>query len=372
LKHPANGKCAHVYVTDRLIARKCRSRADLRRRNHTVDPLIRKRATSDHGHFIENQKHGDVMRFLATISNCAAGLTPALLALALLPLSTDIVRSDPSEPDASAPEASSACGAHEVVYHSEPSSGSEPGCGNSSRTPAEIAEARAYVVETATPGYTMTRQGADLATERLHPEFVVRLANAIREARNAGLPFAGVFSAYRPPAFGVGGFSDKFNSLHTYGLAVDMNGIGRPGSAEARLWHEIAARNGVVCPYGPRHQAEWNHCQPTRLKIVLAANPLRDTVTAAGPSDLEDMFEAGNRMIESMASAADSLGRGEAAPARKLETAAKSHESRAEAAAERKTRRNGRHAKVAARAGKGGKPVADLEGGRRKSKSGRG
>ena len=102
----------------------------------------------------------------------------------------------------------------------------------------------------------MTLQGAELAIGRLHPEFVVRLANAIREARSAGLPLAGVFSAYRPPAFGVGGFSDKFNSLHTYGLAVDMQGIGRPGSPEAQLWHETAARNGVVCPYGPRDRAE--------------------------------------------------------------------------------------------------------------------
>jgi hypothetical protein len=292
-------------------------------------------------------------QLLATMSNCAAGLTPALLALALLPVSTNVVLSDSSVPDVSAPETAEPCSAIEVVIHSEPSSGGEPACVASSRTPAEIAEARAYVIETATPGYTMTRQGADLATERLHPEFVVRLANAIREARNAGLPFAGVFSAYRPPAFGVGGFSDKFNSLHTYGLAVDMNGIG--------------ARNGVVCPYGPRHQAEWNHCQPTRLKIVLAANPLRDTVTAEGPSDLEDMFEAGNRVIESVASAAGSLDRGE--PARKLETS-KNSESRAEVVSARGTKRNGRHAKIAARAGKG--KNAALEEGRRKSKSGRG
>src|SRR5262245_47679541 len=68
------------------------------------------------------------------------------------------------------------------------------------RAPVYLAEARAYVVETASPGYTMTLQGAELALGRLHPEFVVRLANAIREARSAGLPFAGVFSAYRPPA----------------------------------------------------------------------------------------------------------------------------------------------------------------------------
>jgi hypothetical protein len=131
------------------------------------------------------------------------------------------------------------------------------------RTAAEVAEARAYLIETASPGYTMTLQGPEVAIGRVHPEFAIRLESAIREARSAGLPFAGIFSAYRPPAFGIGGFSDKFNSLHTYGLAVDMHGIGSPGSPEAQLWHQIAAKNGVVCPYGPRARTEWNHCQPT-------------------------------------------------------------------------------------------------------------
>jgi hypothetical protein len=315
-------------------------------------------------------------RFFATMSNCAAGLTPALLALALVPLSTHGVLADPHEPDAPGTEASSPCSTHEVVFHSESPSGSEPGCGGSSRTPAEIAAARAYVVETATPGYTMTRQGPDLATERLHPEFVVRLANAIREARNAGLPSAGVFSAYRPPAFGIGGFSDKFNSLHTYGLAVDMNGIGRPGSAEARLWHEIAARNGVVCPYGPRHQAEWNHCQPTRLKIIVAANPLRETVTAEGPSDLDEMFEAGNRVIDSLASAAASLDK-------VASTRGSESDDDSQVVAERRSKRNARvrHAKAGEEgrrktklAGEDGRRKTKLAGedGRRKSKSGRG
>jgi hypothetical protein len=176
-------------------------------------------------------------------------------------------------------------------------------------TPVYLTEARAYVVETATPGYTMTLQGAELAIGRLHPEFVVRLANAIREARGAGLPFAGVFSAYRPPAFGIGAFSDKFHSLHSYGLAVDVDGIGRAGSFEAQLWHEIAARNGVICPYGPNDRAEWNHCQPTSVKVILAENPLRETISAAGPFELERMFEAGDPMIESIASAAESLSR---------------------------------------------------------------
>jgi hypothetical protein len=143
------------------------------------------------------------------------------------------------------------------------------------------------------------RQGPELAIGRLHPEFVRRLAAAIHEARQAGLSSAGIASAYRPPAFGVGGFSDKFNSLHTYGLAVDMSGIGGPGTPEARRWYEIAAKHGVSCPYGFENRVEWNHCQPTRLRIIVAESPLRDTVTASGPINLDSMFEAGNALIES-------------------------------------------------------------------------
>ena len=193
------------------------------------------------------------------------------------------------------------------------------------KTLAEI-EARAYLLETASPGYTMTLQGPEVAISRLHPEFAIRLESAIREARNAGLPFAGIFSAYRPPIFGVGGFSDKFNSLHTYGLAVDMRGIGRPGSPEAQLWHQIAAKNGVVCPYGPRDRVEWNHCQPTSIKIILADNPLRDTVNSQGPSDLETMFEVGSSIIEEVASTAEALSKAALTPVHALENPATARE----------------------------------------------
>jgi hypothetical protein len=262
---------------------------------------------------------------LAGISNCPAALSVALLAAVMAPAAPDVALSDASGSGAltsTAPPAL-ACGSNERELH-EPSPDSEPSCATAPRTPEEIAEARAYLTETASPGYTMTLQGAELAIGRLHPEFAVRLENAIREARSAGLPSAGIFSAYRPPAFGVGGFSDKFNSLHTYGLAVDMRGIGNPGSPEAQLWHQIAAKNGVVCPYGPRDHAEWNHCQPTSAKIISAQNPLRETVSSAGPFDLESMFEAGNPMIEDMASAADSVSRPAPTPVRTLEaTAAK-------------------------------------------------
>jgi hypothetical protein len=175
--------------------------------------------------------------------------------------------------------------------------GTEPACAHTAQNDSLEAD-RAYLVETASPGYTMERQGPELAIGRLNPEFVRRLAAAIRDARAGGLPSVGIFSAYRPPAFGVGGFSNKFNSLHSYGLAVDMTGIGGPGSGEAKSWHEIAARHGVVCPYGPNNHSEWNHCQPTAVKIIMAANPLRETITAEGPTNLDSMFQAGKALIE--------------------------------------------------------------------------
>jgi hypothetical protein len=316
-------------------------------------------------------------RLLATMPNCA----PALLALFVIPLAPDAALSDSFGAGTAAPAtpAALACTSNDVVvYEPNPSPDSEPACAAPARTTAEVAEARAYVIETASPGFTMTLQGAELAIGRLHPEFVVRLANAIREARSAGLPAAGVFSAYRPPAFGVGGFSDKFNSLHTYGLAVDMQGIGRPGSSEAQLWHETAARNGVVCPYGPRDRAEWNHCQPTSLKIILAANPLRETVRAVGPSDLESMFEAGSTVIEDMASAAESLSKAAPTPVRALETNATGRVPMPQVMASRGTKRRAmvrlalgrgadkpaRHAKDSAGIGVGG-PIIAVEEGRR-------
>jgi hypothetical protein len=189
------------------------------------------------------------------------------------------------------------CRADDTATGLKPSAMSEGGCPEHAPETDETARARAYLIETATPGYTMMRQGPERAIGRLHPEFVRRLAVAIAEARGAGLPFAGIFSAYRPPVFGVGGFADKFHSLHTYGLAVDVTGIGAAGTPSAVLWHEIAVRNGVICPYGPHNLMEWNHCQPTWLKIILADNPLRETVTVDGPISLEDMFEVGYSLI---------------------------------------------------------------------------
>jgi hypothetical protein len=155
---------------------------------------------------------------------------------------------------------------------------------------------KAYLLATAAPGGTMIMQGPVVAIERLHPDFAERLAWTIYAARETGMPDAGVFSAYRPPAFGVGGFRDKFDNLHAYGLAVDVAGIGRSGSETARRFHAIAKANGIACIYGPFNAAEWNHCQATRLRTA-RGTALRQTITAEHPRDLEVMWQTAENMM---------------------------------------------------------------------------
>ncbi|HEY6255992.1 MAG TPA: hypothetical protein VIY51_09400 [Xanthobacteraceae bacterium] len=158
------------------------------------------------------------------------------------------------------------------------------------RAKSAVEEAKTYLINTATPGYTMLRQGPEVAIGRLHPDFIVKLAAAIKLARQAGMTSAGVFSAYRPPVFGVGGFSDKFNSLHSYGLAVDMTGIGSAGSKSARRWQAIVNEVGLHLPYGANNHAEFNHTQLVPTKMASAY--LRATITGNGPRDLPQMWLA--------------------------------------------------------------------------------
>jgi hypothetical protein len=158
------------------------------------------------------------------------------------------------------------------------------------RPKSAVEEAKTYLIATATPGYTMVRQGVDVAIGRLHPDFVVKLASAIKLARASGLAGTGVFSAYRPPAFGVGCFSDKFSSLHSYGLAADIIGIGRPGSRSAHLWESIVQQVGLYVPYGANNRLEFNHTQLVPAKG--APQVLRATITASEPKDLQRMWLA--------------------------------------------------------------------------------
>jgi len=75
-------------------------------------------------------------------------------------------------------------------------------------------------------------------------------------------------------------------------------------------------------------------------QIISAQNPLHETVSSAGPFDLEGMFEGGNPMIEDMASAADSLSRAAPTPVRALEATANGLKLIRHLAASRRTKRN--------------------------------
>src|SRR4051812_21021638 len=96
----------------------------------------------------------------------------------------------------------------------------------------------------------MTRQGPERAIGRLHPEFVKRLAAAIAEARGAGLPFARIFSAYRPPVLGVG--ASPTNSIRSI-PAKQRDELAAPHVWMAPAWQEITSRAAqkslaVMCP----------------------------------------------------------------------------------------------------------------------------
>ncbi len=216
---------------------------------------------------------------------------------------------------------------------------------DSPETAARIDDARRYVVKTTLaegPGGTMltmgkrivakmpaierafltprdvARIGVEANIAKLHPVFVMRLALAIEAARNTTCTYqkrvgkrkyvtvsskclanVALFSGYRPPGLGVGGFGDKYQSSHAYGVGGDMRGIGRPGSRETRLWQKIAWQYRIYSPYGPQNRAEWNHVQATGIKMVLREVPaLRHTITRDGPIELARMWEIAAKVID--------------------------------------------------------------------------
>lgn len=147
-------------------------------------------------------------------------------------------------------------------------------------------------------GHTMTIQGIETSLGWLHPDFREKLAKAIFQAKSEGYDRIGVFSAYRKPNLGIGGFGDKSLSCHAYGLAVDMAGIGRPCSKEAKRWHEIARAHGVYGPYGHCNGAEWNHMQMVPQKVCGAFAFIRKTITGTGPKDTTVMWKAGSQLAK--------------------------------------------------------------------------
>ena len=180
-------------------------------------------------------------RFLAAKSNCAEGSASALLALLLVTSSPETASSDGLDP-----------GRRPILQAQFPYSYSispklinvGTGLRNSTENAGGNFSGACLRGRHCNAGL---HYDAARSSSRWHvciPNSSFDWQTQSREARNAGLRLRESLSALSRPHSEFGGFRDKFNSLHTYGLAVDVYGIGRPGSNEAQLWHEIAARNG--------------------------------------------------------------------------------------------------------------------------------
>ena len=188
--------------------------------------------------------------------------------------------------------------------------------------PTDVDAARAYLIKTAHVGGVMARMGRELYLAKLrgyagsfnifgvfktaleagnieqigveqnvaalNPTFVLMAAKAIKDARARGLP-VGLFSGYRPPSYGVGGFANKFDSCHTYAVAGDFWGVEK----NYAVWSKAAREAGLHRPYASSW--ERNHWQAVPDKTC---RELRSTVTASGPISLSRMWAAADRMID--------------------------------------------------------------------------
>jgi hypothetical protein len=93
-----------------------------------------------------------------------------------------------------------------------------------------------------------------------NPAFASPLANAIRQARAAGLP-VGIASGFRKAGQTGSAYDAGGNSSHTYGLASDISGLDGPNGKITNQWAQIAQANGLHNPYGVGDKAEFNHWQ---------------------------------------------------------------------------------------------------------------
>ena len=93
-----------------------------------------------------------------------------------------------------------------------------------------------------------------------NPAFASPLANAIRQARAAGLP-VGIASGFREAGQTGSAYDAGGNSSHTYGLASDISGLDGPNGKITNQWAQIAQANGLHNPYGVGDKAEFNHWQ---------------------------------------------------------------------------------------------------------------
>ena len=170
----------------------------------------------------------------------------------------------------------------------------------------ETARARAYLIATSTPGYTMTRQGPERAIDGLYLEFVSWLAAAIAEARGAGLPFAGIFSAYGHLRSASG--ASPINSIRSIPMGSPST---LPGSAH------LARHRSIRCHGVAQRIVGENDFHPCRLAgfhstrlcgLYGQITPCRAAISCHSRVSLEGMFEVGYSLIAASGTVGASTG----------------------------------------------------------------
>lgn len=146
---------------------------------------------------------------------------------------------------------------------------------NDDGTFSDPTEARAYLSSLSSHVFRLGD------TSFLHPDFAVNMANAVQQARSQGLPVT-VQSGYRTNDTTGSGYDASGLSMHGYGAAIDVGGIGGPGSPQAQQWAKIAASNGVYNPYGVNDPKEYNHWQLTPWTLESRPDVQQSIVNAHG------------------------------------------------------------------------------------------
>jgi hypothetical protein len=218
-------------------------------------------------------------RSFTRISNANALLACALLGALLNCLASEVALSDPRESvflKAATPDIPSCDSDDVVVFQSNPSPLIGLPCDSHRKTLIEASASRAYLNRDCPAGLHHDPAGARTRNRPSPPSIRRQACKYDSGSERSRVGFRWSFLRLSATRLRHWGIRRQIPLASYYGLAVDVYGIGGPGTPEAQLWHDIAAKHGILCPYGPRNPAEWNHCQPTRVKIILAENPLRD------------------------------------------------------------------------------------------------
>lgn len=126
-----------------------------------------------------------------------------------------------------------------------------------------------------------------------NPAFASRLANALQQARAAGLPVS-LMSGFREPGQTGSPYDAGGNSSHTYGLASDINGLDGPNGKITQQWAQIAEANGLHNPYGIGDKAEFNHWQLPATPLEQQPQLLASLKAAKATGNFQNVWSAYN------------------------------------------------------------------------------